>query len=136
MAAAKKLEGSPAPAAETKPEAPKETPAPKPAPKAASPGAADRMKIIQAAKGAILKATEKKTIAEDLSPKQAVRSGSSCIDDLIGGTLSLDGTGPKCLGYPRRQITEIYGLESSGKTTAALQAIAEVQKQEIGRAHV
>jgi recombination protein RecA len=129
MAAAKKLEGSPAPAAETKPEAPKETPAPKPAPKAASPGAADRMKIIQAAKGAILKATEKKTIAEDLSPKQAVRSGSSCIDDLIGGTLSLDGTGPKCLGYPRRQITEIYGLESSGKTTAALQAIAEVQKQ-------
>lgn len=134
MAAAKKLEKdvSPAPVAETKPETPKEAPKPK-AKAAAAPAAsaveAQRLKAVQAARNAILKSTEKKPIAEDLSPKQAVRSGSSCIDDLIGGTLSLDGTGPKCLGYPRRQITEIYGLESSGKTTAALQAIAEVQKQ-------
>ena len=31
-------------------------------------------------------------------------------------------------GYPKGRIIEIYGPESSGKTTFALQAIAEVQK--------
>lgn len=44
------------------------------------------------------------------------------------GTLSLDiatGVG----GVPRGRITEIYGPESSGKTTLALQVIAEAQKQ-------
>ena len=48
------------------------------------------------------------------------------------GSLSLDfalGIG----GIPRGRITEIYGPESSGKTTIALHVIAEVQKQE-GRA--
>lgn len=56
-----------------------------------------------------------------------VPSGSFAIDDLIGGTLASDGK-PKCPGYPRRRITEVFGAESSGKTTAALQAIAEVQR--------
>ena len=44
------------------------------------------------------------------------------------GSLSLDialGVG----GYPKGRIIEIYGPESSGKTTFALQAIAEVQKR-------
>ena len=44
------------------------------------------------------------------------------------GSLMLDvalGVG----GYPKGRIIEIYGPESSGKTTFALQAIAEVQKQ-------
>ena len=48
------------------------------------------------------------------------------IDVVSSGCLSLDialGVG----GYPKR-IIEIYGPESSGKTTFALQAIAEVQK--------
>ena len=31
-------------------------------------------------------------------------------------------------GFPRGRIIEVYGPESSGKTTVALHAIAEVQK--------
>lgn len=50
------------------------------------------------------------------------------IDVLPSGCLSLDiamGIG----GYPKGRIIEIYGPESSGKTTFALEAIAEAQKQ-------
>ena len=49
------------------------------------------------------------------------------VDVVSSGCLSLDialGVG----GYPRGRIVEIYGPESSGKTTFALQAIAAVQK--------
>jgi len=50
------------------------------------------------------------------------------ISTISSGSLALDialGVG----GYPRGRIVEIYGPESSGKTTVALHAIAEVQKQ-------
>ena len=50
------------------------------------------------------------------------------VDAVSSGSLSLDialGIG----GYPKGRIIEIYGPESSGKTTFALHAIAEVQKQ-------
>lgn len=50
------------------------------------------------------------------------------IDVTSSGSLTLDialGVG----GYPKGRIVEIYGPESSGKTTFALQAIAEVQKK-------
>ena len=50
------------------------------------------------------------------------------IDVTSSGSLMLDkalGVG----GFPKGRIIEIYGPESSGKTTVALQAIAEVQKE-------
>ncbi len=50
------------------------------------------------------------------------------VDVCSSGCLSLDialGVG----GYPRGRIIEIYGPESSGKTTFALAAIAEIQKK-------
>ena len=49
------------------------------------------------------------------------------VDAISSGSLALDhalGVG----GYPKGRIVEIYGPESSGKTTLALHAIAEVQK--------
>ena len=57
-----------------------------------------------------------------------VSSGSSTIDILIGGTLARDGKSALCPGFPRRRITEIYGPESSGKTSLLLSAIAKLQK--------
>lgn len=50
------------------------------------------------------------------------------VDVIPSGSLTLDlalGVG----GYPKGRIVEIYGPESSGKTTLTLHAIAEVQKQ-------
>ena len=50
------------------------------------------------------------------------------VDAISSGSLSLDialGIG----GYPKGRIIEIFGPESSGKTTFALHAIAEVQKK-------
>lgn len=67
----------------------------------------------QFGKGAIMK------LGEDTHMK---------VDVCSSGCLSLDialGVG----GYPRGRIIEIYGPESSGKTTFALQAIAEIQKK-------
>ncbi|MGX7173389.1 recombinase RecA [Enterococcus ratti] len=49
------------------------------------------------------------------------------VSTIPSGSLALDvalGVG----GYPRGRIIEVYGPESSGKTTVALHAIAEVQK--------
>jgi recombination protein RecA len=43
-------------------------------------------------------------------------SGSLTLDLALGG------------GFPKGRVVEIYGPESSGKTTLALHAIAEVQK--------
>ncbi|MCL0312349.1 recombinase RecA [Apilactobacillus sp. TMW 2.2459] len=54
--------------------------------------------------------------------------GDTRISTIPTGSLALDnalGVG----GYPRGRIVEIYGPESSGKTTIALQAVAEVQKR-------
>ncbi|MBD5806408.1 recombinase RecA [Lactobacillus sp. 0.1XD8-4] len=48
----------------------------------------------------------------------SISSGSLAIDKALG-----------IGGYPRGRIVEIYGPESSGKTTVALHAVAEVQRQ-------
>lgn len=63
-------------------------------------------------KGAIMKLGEKTE-----SKISTVSSGSLALDVALGVG-----------GYPRGRIIECYGPESSGKTTVALHAIAEVQK--------
>ena len=60
--------------------------------------------------------------------RMGARSGDEQIEVIASGSLGLDlalGIG----GMPRGRIVEIYGPESSGKTTLALHIIAEAQKR-------
>lgn len=72
-----------------------------------------------------------KQIEKDFGKGSIMRMGEKTetkISTIPSGSLALDialGVG----GYPRGRIIECYGPESSGKTTVALHAIAEVQKQ-------
>ncbi len=63
-------------------------------------------------KGAVMKMGEKPHVDVDVVP-----SGSLLIDQVLG-----------IGGYPKGRIVEIYGPESSGKTTLALEAVSEAQK--------
>lgn len=62
--------------------------------------------------GSIMKLGEAKKVDVEL-----LSSGSLSLDIALGG------------GYPKGRIIEVYGPESSGKTTLTLHAIAEIQKQ-------
>lgn len=66
----------------------------------------------QYGKGSVMKLGDRANVDID-----AISSGSITIDAALGVG-----------GYPKGRIIEIYGPESSGKTTLALHAIAEVQK--------
>ena len=83
---------------------------------------AEKMKALEAAKlqiekqfgqGAIMKLGDK----ADVSGIEVIPSGSIILDEALG-----------IGGYPKGRIIEMYGPESSGKTTLALHAIAEAQK--------
>ena len=52
----------------------------------------------------------------------SISTGSIKIDDILGGN-----------GVPRGRIIEIFGAESSGKTTLALQIIANCHRENFGR---
>ncbi|MGP1622956.1 recombinase RecA [Bacteroides heparinolyticus] len=82
---------------------------------------AGKLKALQAAIDKIEKSFGKGSIMkmgdESIEPIEVIPTGS------IGLNVAL-GVG----GYPRGRIIEIYGPESSGKTTLAIHAIAEAQK--------
>ena len=89
---------------------------------AGAPVQSEKLKALQAAmakiekdfgKGSIMKLGEEK-----IDNIQVIPTGSIALDYALGVG-----------GYPRGRIVEIYGPESSGKTTLALHAMAEAQKQ-------
>lgn len=89
--------------------------------KAAAPKGDDRAKALDAAlamiekdfgKGAVMRLGD-----DNRPPIQVISSGNTAIDVALG-----------IGGYPRGRIVEVYGPESSGKTTVALHAIAQAQK--------
>src|SRR3954467_6271330 len=82
----------------------------------------DRQRALDAALGQIERAFGKGSIM-----KLGSREAASDIDVISTGSLGLDialGIG----GLPRGRVIEIYGPESSGKTTVALHVIAQAQK--------
>ena len=82
----------------------------------------DKLKALQAAM---------QKIEKDFGKGSIMKLGDERIEDvevIPTGSIALDaalGVG----GYPKGRIIEIYGPESSGKTTLAIHAIAEAQKQ-------
>ena len=87
----------------------------------ASGGNADKLKALQAAMDKIEKSFGKGSIMklgdERIQDVESIPSGSIALNMALGVG-----------GYPKGRIIEIFGLESSGKTTLAIHAIAEAQK--------
>ncbi|HZK31705.1 MAG TPA: recombinase RecA [Corynebacterium sp.] len=92
--------------------------------KSAKPRAAggDRKKALDAAMAMIEKDYGKGAIMrlgdEQRPPIQVISSGNTAIDVALG-----------IGGFPRGRVVEVYGPESSGKTTVALHAIASAQRE-------
>ena len=87
-----------------------------------TPSKTEKLKALEAAIGQIEKAFGKGSVMKLGQNDTAVD-----VDAISTGSLGLDialGIG----GLPRGRIVEIYGPESSGKTTLALHAVAEAQK--------
>jgi recombination protein RecA len=82
----------------------------------------DKLKSLQATIDRLDKTYGKGTIMR-LGDRQAVE-----VEFIPSGSLGLD-MALGCNGYPKGRIVEIYGPESSGKTTLAIHAIAECQKK-------
>src|SRR5262245_62487289 len=83
----------------------------------------ERLKAVELAVGQIEKQFGKGSIMR-LGEKGAIQP----IDAIPTGAISIDyalGIG----GVPRGRVIEVFGPESSGKTTLALQIIAEAQKR-------
>src|SRR5579872_582183 len=83
----------------------------------------ERSRVLSATLGQIEKQFGKGSIVrlgsrEAVVPVSAISTGSISVDYALGVG-----------GFPRGRINEIYGPESSGKTTIALQVIAEAQKK-------
>lgn len=85
-------------------------------------------KVAQDAIQFIQKATGQKPIGAHTDTFPHISTGSGVINTLIGGSPMPDGKGFVCPGLPFSRIVEIYGAESSGKTTAAVQFMVSVQK--------
>jgi len=85
--------------------------------------AEDKLKALDAARLQI-----EKQFGQGSLMKLGAHENAPGIDAVPSGSILLDealGVG----GYPRGRVIEIYGPESSGKTTLALHAIAEAQKK-------
>ncbi|MBO7402397.1 MAG: recombinase RecA [Lachnospiraceae bacterium] len=83
----------------------------------------EKMKALESALAQLEKQYGKGTVM-----KLGDNSASLNVEAVPTGSLSLDlalGLG----GFPKGRVIEIYGQESSGKTTVALHAVAEVQKR-------
>ena len=93
-------------------------------------GKVEQEQAVKQAKMKALQAAMSK-IEKDFGKGSIMRMGDEKIENvevIPTGSLGLDvamGVG----GYPKGRIIEIYGPESSGKTTLAIHAIAEAQKQ-------
>lgn len=84
--------------------------------------ASEKLKALEAARLQI-----EKQFGSGSLMKLGTKTDSTSIDIVPSGSILLDealGVG----GYPRGRIIEMYGPESSGKTTLALHAVAEAQK--------
>ena len=81
----------------------------------------DKQKVLSAVLDKIEKDFGKGSImrmnSESIEPVAVIPSGSITLDNALGVG-----------GYPKGRVIEIYGPESSGKTTLAIHAIAEAQK--------